>query len=256
MAAHPVSDELAARLVALFPLYNDSEIAARVRLNRTTVGKHRAVWRAAELTKLDAPPVDKMASLGPPPAWSSCSPQVRVAPLPPGVTAGAVTIPAPASATYPQPMTGPSDNKAAAVVSGDNNGMHDKLRRVIFFGDVHCPYHSHEAWNCFLAAAEAFAPDVLVCMGDMADVYDLSSYTRDPTRTLMWADEVDAVRRCAGPVRALAPAPEEAGFYARCFDAYRRLHDVLADVYGSLEKKDEAGSAPGRCQGDTDESEA
>ena len=191
MAAHPVSDELAARLVALFPLYNDIEIGNQVSLNRTTVGKHRAVWRAAELAKLDAPPVDKMASLGPPPSWASCAPQVRVAPLPPGVTAGGDTIPSP---PYPDevrayPEVAPSDNKGAAVIGSDNS----RLQRVLIFGDAHIPYHDRTAWRVMLAAAEDFAPDIIVCLGDLADCYSVSGYTGDPSRPLRWEDELIAV---------------------------------------------------------------
>ena len=197
MAAHPIADELAARLVALFPLYNDIEIGNQVSLNRTTVGKHRAVWRAAELAKLaQSPPldpphksanIDKMASLGPPPSWASCAPQVRVAPLPPGVTAGGDTIPSP---PYPNgvrayPEVAPSDNKGAAVVGGEN-----KLRKIIFVGDSHHPFHDERAWGLAMNAAAAFGPDILVHMGDLVDCYAISQFCKDPHRTLRIEDEI------------------------------------------------------------------
>ena len=82
MPALPISDEQAASLVPLFPLFNDSEIARQTRLHRTTVGKCRAVWRAQELAKLAsvsayrAPPVEPE----PPPTvdkWASCGPPAR-----------------------------------------------------------------------------------------------------------------------------------------------------------------------------------
>jgi len=47
----------------------------------------------------------------------------------------------------------------------------------------------------------------------------------------VFADEVSAVRQCLKFDRTLTPDPTGAAFYARQFDRYRRLHDVLAEVY-------------------------
>jgi len=77
------------------------------------------------------------------------------------------------------------------------------VQRVVFFGDSHHPYEDKRAWRCFLRAAEVFAPDILVCVGDLCDEYSLSSYTADPTRVLKWEDELIAYNEALDQLDAI-----------------------------------------------------
>ena len=52
----------------------------------------------------------------------------------------------------------------------------------------------------------------------------------------VFADEVSAVKQCLKLDRALRPIPENAEFYARRFEQYRRIHDALCNVYRDSNK--------------------
>lgn len=65
------------------------------------------------------------------------------------------------------------------------------LKKLAFFGDSHRPYHHRKAWSLFLEVMATFKPDVLVCMGDLADFYKVSSFGKNPSREYSFKDEVE-----------------------------------------------------------------
>src|SRR6266487_856668 len=69
--------------------------------------------------------------------------------------------------------------------------MEPNLNRIAFFGDVHCPYHHKKAWNLFMQVMEDFQPQTIVCLGDLADCYKISRFSKDPTREFTFKQEVD-----------------------------------------------------------------
>ena len=200
MPQSPVPPEVVERMRAMFGSHTDSEIADATGFGRHTVSKYKMIWRdeqrariasrssyrESEVSQHNPPPEvpSGFASAEPPVCSQPCScaspprvqpAQIRVQSTPERVQHDAVTIPSPA----PEPVE---------VRGGD------RLRRVLMFGDAHIPYHDRTAWEVFMRAADAFRPDVLVCLGDLADVYSLSGYTADPSRPSRWEDELCAVR--------------------------------------------------------------
>lgn len=65
--------------------------------------------------------------------------------------------------------------------------------KVLFCPDTHIPYHHEKSWQCFLAVAEGWRPDVCVVLGDFGDFASVSTYVKDPRTALSLADEVDGV---------------------------------------------------------------
>ena len=83
--------------------------------------------------------------------------------------------------------------------------MDTSLKKIAFFGDVHRPYHHRKAWSLFLAVMQEFKPDILVCMGDLADFYKVSSFAKDPAREFSFKDEVEDCNLALDQLDALNP---------------------------------------------------
>jgi predicted phosphodiesterase len=71
----------------------------------------------------------------------------------------------------------------------------ENLTKIAYFGDVHRPYHHRKAWSLFLKVMEDFKPDVLVCLGDLADFYKISSFAKDPSREFNFNGEIEDVNK-------------------------------------------------------------
>jgi predicted phosphodiesterase len=82
----------------------------------------------------------------------------------------------------------------ARPTAPEPNPLPTGLARVLFIPDTHRPYHDKRAWQVMLKAARVFQPDKIVVLGDFADFYAVSHFTKDPRRKndLQWeADDVN-----------------------------------------------------------------
>jgi predicted phosphodiesterase len=70
-----------------------------------------------------------------------------------------------------------------------------RLESVLFFGDVHRPFHDEKAWRLMLRVGRAVRPKHLVCIGDYMDCYSVSSHSKDPSRVALLKEEVEDARR-------------------------------------------------------------
>lgn len=77
------------------------------------------------------------------------------------------------------------------------------LTKLLICPDVHLPYHDAEAWETFLTVAREWQPDVLVFLGDVVDMYQVSRHPKDPLRRLTFQDEVAIANRELNRVSAL-----------------------------------------------------
>ncbi len=68
-----------------------------------------------------------------------------------------------------------------------------EIERVLVCPDAHIPFHDERAWGTFLVAAYDWKPDTIVFLGDLADCYEVSDYTKSPTRKHNFASEMQAV---------------------------------------------------------------
>jgi hypothetical protein len=70
-----------------------------------------------------------------------------------------------------------------------------KTTKLLFCPDLHAPYHSREAFDCFLRVAKGWKPDGCVIAGDFADFCEVSSHPKDPKRRIPFMQEVDGVNQ-------------------------------------------------------------
>lgn len=77
------------------------------------------------------------------------------------------------------------------------------LQKVLIVPDVHVPYHDKRAWNLFLKVAAEFKPDILVCMGDLLDMYTVSTFSKDPSRKASLGKEIKAGNKALDQLDAL-----------------------------------------------------
>lgn len=64
------------------------------------------------------------------------------------------------------------------------------LEPALIVPDTHRPFHDKIAWRLFLKVGKALRPKILVCIGDFADFYSVSSHSKDPRRALMLESEL------------------------------------------------------------------
>lgn len=66
-----------------------------------------------------------------------------------------------------------------------------KYEKVLFVPDIHAPYQDNQAIRAMIAFGKEFKPDRIFLMGDVVDFYALSSFSKDPIRTLKLQKELD-----------------------------------------------------------------
>jgi len=64
------------------------------------------------------------------------------------------------------------------------------MKKLFIIPDVHSPFHDRLALRLVRLAIQEFNPDILIQMGDLVDCYSLSSFVPDPSRRLLFKDEV------------------------------------------------------------------
>jgi predicted phosphodiesterase len=109
------------------------------------------------------------------------------------------------------------------------------LKPVLLFGDSHIPYHDKRAWALMLKVGRALRPKIIVCMGDMADFYAVSSHSKDPRRSSNLADELAEVRKALDELDALGA--EDKRFIAgnHCDRLTRYLQDKAPELFGVVQ---------------------
>lgn len=99
------------------------------------------------------------------------------------------------------------------------------LSPVLFVPDTHAPYHDERAWQLMLKAARALEPEIIVHLGDLADFYRISRFSKDPSRQLDFAGEVAVCKDKLDELGTLGP--DRKVFIAGNHEA--RLHSYLCD---------------------------
>lgn len=70
----------------------------------------------------------------------------------------------------------------------------DDLAKILIVPDCHHPFVDRDAWSLMLRAAHGFKPDIIICLGDFADFYSVSSHSKDPTRVNQLEQEIEATK--------------------------------------------------------------
>lgn len=106
------------------------------------------------------------------------------------------------------------------------------MKKLLIVPDTHAPYHDKRAWNLMLHAAHVFKPDTIVHMGDLADFYAISSYSKNPDRISDLASEVAVCNERLDDLDALDATRKEfiEGNHEDRLTRY--LQDKAPELYG------------------------
>lgn len=108
------------------------------------------------------------------------------------------------------------------------------MQRLLICPDAHVPYHDVRAWNLFLKVGQAFKPDMLVVIGDIADFYSVSAHSKDPRRKRDLEWEVGEVNKALDQLDALG-AEEKRFIAGNHEDRLRRyLQDRAPELFGTV----------------------
>ncbi len=74
-------------------------------------------------------------------------------------------------------------------------------KTAVVASDIHFPFEDKDAVNIFLDIVEDMQPDYIVLLGDIADIYELSSYTKNPLREHTLKFELEATKKFFAKLR-------------------------------------------------------
>jgi predicted phosphodiesterase len=67
-------------------------------------------------------------------------------------------------------------------------------RKIALIPDIHAPRHDRKAWKLAMKALTAWSPDVVIQLGDLIDLASVSTYAKDPRRTMSLQQEIEVAR--------------------------------------------------------------
>ena len=103
---------------------------------------------------------------------------------------------------------------------------------AIVFGDLHVPYHHEGYFNMLLEAIGCIRPDALILNGDGFDMYQISSFGKDPRRRLELNDDRWQFVECLERIGKVAPRGCAKHYLAGNHEARltRFLHDKAPEL--------------------------
>ena len=111
-----------------------------------------------------------------------------------------------------------------------------ELERILIVPDTHIPGHDRRAWKLMLKAGRAFKPDVLIHLGDLMDFFAISSYSKDPRRSVLLKDELVEVRKGRADLDALG-AKRKVMLGSNHGDRLQRyLMDKAPELFGLIDE--------------------
>lgn len=113
------------------------------------------------------------------------------------------------------------------------------IKKILFFSDTHFPYEDKKAWKIFVAAANYFKPNILVCLGDLIDFYSVSAHSKDPKRKSALSYELDYVKERLSELNKIN-CERKIFIEGNHEDRLRRyLWDVAPELYGIVDYRKE-----------------
>lgn len=73
--------------------------------------------------------------------------------------------------------------------------MPKQLETILIVPDTHRPYHDKKAWALMLAVGRAIKPKHIIVLGDLADFYTVSFFSKDPKRMMTLDEEIKDVNK-------------------------------------------------------------
>lgn len=103
---------------------------------------------------------------------------------------------------------------------------------MLIVPDTHRPYHDKRAWRLMLKVARSLKPHTIVCIGDLADFYSVSSHSKDPGRVHTLDEELADVQVAFDELDALGAKDKRfvAGNHEDRLTRY--LQDKAPELFG------------------------
>jgi len=102
-----------------------------------------------------------------------------------------------------KPFSG--DYRQATCSPACRKALGEQFQTAVVLNDVHVPFHDGRAVNLVLSYIGTLQPDTVVLGGDVLDFYQVSSFAKDPDRSVRLADELRIARDLLRRLRDLAP---------------------------------------------------
>lgn len=109
-----------------------------------------------------------------------------------------------------------------------------ETKKALVFGDTHVPFHDARCWRIILQLVEAFGPDIVLHLGDLADCYSISDFLKDPVRKEHLQDELDESTALLKRLRGSAPRAAMYLFEGNHEERLRRLIWSMNDTQREL----------------------
>jgi predicted phosphodiesterase len=76
---------------------------------------------------------------------------------------------------------------------------------AVMLNDIHFPYEDKKALRKVMKMVKDLQPDHVILNGDIVDFYTISSFSKDPSRTLSLQDELNSTKDFLGELRDACP---------------------------------------------------
>lgn len=76
---------------------------------------------------------------------------------------------------------------------------------ILVFTDPHLPYEDERSWDFLRDMKVRFAPDRVICCGDLVDNYNSSRYPKDPNHPDSWVNEMEKVKKKVKQLHRIFP---------------------------------------------------
>lgn len=108
------------------------------------------------------------------------------------------------------------------------------LDKILYIPDVHRPYNDKKAWKLVMTVAKDFKPDTLVLLGDFADFYTVSKFSKNPFRATQLDIEVQDCNVGLDELDTLGASEKLFIEGNHCFRLVRYLQDRAPALAASL----------------------
>ena len=89
----------------------------------------------------------------------------------------------------PNPVAQRQDHRLKPVTPRQSQRV--DVGRTVVCGDLHIPYHDRDAIGCLLGYLRDTKPEAFIFNGDLVDMYQCSSFGKEPTRELELQQDID-----------------------------------------------------------------
>jgi predicted phosphodiesterase len=111
----------------------------------------------------------------------------------------------------------------------------DELTRILFIPDTHVPYHNKKAFDLMLHVCDTFKPQTIIILGDFADCYSVSKFSKDPARKLHFQWEINEVCATLDKLDALGATQKVYIAGNHEFRLDRFIQDKAPELWGILD---------------------